>query len=282
MKLFYSWQSDITQTGKIIEKALKIVRKTIEFDLDSDTRDNPGSPDITRTILNKIDNSNLFLADVTIINMEEKGRKSPNPNVIFELGYAVHSLSEENVVMIADRDIATDKEFPFDIRNRKIKFISFSADNAKEQIAQIITKAINKSVPVSDDQSTPVVFFGNDDVKWANWGAAGGTFTGFKVDLELDNYHGESDYITNICLFATDSTGSEWQASQFKINETLINKPFAIPPDNMMSLTVLLSDDFNNHRLMPDLDTDSARIIVTYRSKKTTILAIKPTNIGNN
>ena len=62
--IFYSWQSDLpnkTNRGFIeeaLEKAVKSIRSdnTIEVELviDRDTKDIPGSPDISKTILEKI------------------------------------------------------------------------------------------------------------------------------------------------------------------------------------------------------------------------------------
>lgn len=54
-----------------LEKALKEINKELSVDerieLDSDTKNTVGSPDIVHTIMNKIDNSDIFIADVSII-----------------------------------------------------------------------------------------------------------------------------------------------------------------------------------------------------------------------
>jgi hypothetical protein len=281
MQIFYSWQSDIPASGKVIEKALKLAQSTTHFDLESDTRDNPGAPDIASTILNKISNSDMFLADVTIINMSEKGRKTPNPNVLFELGFALSALTEDNVIMIADKDIAEDSVYPFDIRNRRVKFVSFKALDAKEVIAKIVASAIQKYVP-ANKTTAPVVFFSDEQVRWANWGTNQGTFTGFIAHLALDNYKGESDYIIDVTLHAIDTVGNKWSTTKFKIRDAAPNKPFPVPPDTMMELAVILSDDFGTRKLMPDIDTDSAKIVITFRSQKIISLEVKPAFIGNN
>ena len=53
-----------------------------------------GSPDISSTILTKIDKCGIFFGDLTLVTSYEteedqpRTKRSPNPNVFFELGYA--------------------------------------------------------------------------------------------------------------------------------------------------------------------------------------------------
>ena len=74
IKIFYSWQSDLPSKdtrgliGEGIKKAVRKYRNTVEIDADSDTRGETGSPDIVQTIFSKIDNCDIFIADVSIIN----------------------------------------------------------------------------------------------------------------------------------------------------------------------------------------------------------------------
>lgn len=93
--IFFSWQSDIPECRKFIQKALtKFRNKATELGLDSieidrDTRNVPGSPDIPDTIFEKIKRCDIFVADVTIINRdlvpeESSHRLTPNPNVGLE------------------------------------------------------------------------------------------------------------------------------------------------------------------------------------------------------
>jgi len=100
--IFYSWQSDLpnaTNRG-FIQKALERAARSIRDDtsihvepvVDRDTTGVPGSPDIATTILQKIDNCDVFVCDVSIINSGHDQRPTPNPNVLFELGYALKQL----------------------------------------------------------------------------------------------------------------------------------------------------------------------------------------------
>ena len=83
MKLFYSWQSDIPTNRTLIDRCLStVINATEGVELETATRNSVGSPDIASTILSKIDQSQMIIADVTIINVRSRtGRKSPNPNV---------------------------------------------------------------------------------------------------------------------------------------------------------------------------------------------------------
>jgi hypothetical protein len=76
--IFFSWQSDLPSgvTRTFIEEALKRAASTVAKEdtidvepvIDRDTTGVPGSPDISSTIIAKIDDAQAFVADVTIIN----------------------------------------------------------------------------------------------------------------------------------------------------------------------------------------------------------------------
>jgi len=83
-------------------------------------------PDISATILTKIDNSSMMIADVSIVNpTSRKARMMPNPNVMYELGYAVKTLGEENIILVADKATTDTAKLPFDIRNRRMILVDF-------------------------------------------------------------------------------------------------------------------------------------------------------------
>lgn len=138
MKVFWSWQSDTP--GKIgrflIRDALKAaitelksmpeieepVREALH--LDHDREGIPGSPELVRTILEKIDTSDVVVADVTIVGtcMPEEGEERPkkliNSNVAIELGYALHALTFRKVLMVFNAHYGRHEELPFDLRHR--------------------------------------------------------------------------------------------------------------------------------------------------------------------
>jgi hypothetical protein len=74
--VFYSWQSDLPNAinrsliGDALERACKAISNDWQVDaaVDRDTQGIPGSPDISESILSKIDASACFVGDVTLID----------------------------------------------------------------------------------------------------------------------------------------------------------------------------------------------------------------------
>ena len=129
-KVFYSWQSDLPNSTNrgFIQKALEHAAKSIREDdsikidpvIDRDTSGVPGSPDIANTIFSKIDASDIFVCDVSIINQGEKTRPTPNPNVLIELGYAVKALKLERIIMIMNTAFGMPELLPFDLNKKRV------------------------------------------------------------------------------------------------------------------------------------------------------------------
>jgi hypothetical protein len=129
-KVFYSWQSDLPNATNrsFIEKPLEDAAKAIRVDesikiepvIDRDTTGVPGSPDIANTILAKIEQSQVFVCDVSIINQGEKSRKTPNPNVLIELGYAIKTLGSDRILMIMNTAFGPPEQLPFDLSKKRV------------------------------------------------------------------------------------------------------------------------------------------------------------------
>lgn len=121
-KIFYSWQATLPGKGNrnliraSLTKAIEefnedyLVEDRNEATLDSDTANTPGSPDIIRTILAKIDAATIFVADITLVNETQ-----PNANVMFELGYAISALGESNIILLFNEHYGKTKDLPFDL-----------------------------------------------------------------------------------------------------------------------------------------------------------------------
>lgn len=152
MIIFYSWQSDLPNDNNrsliksSIEKAVKnLKKKAISISADRDTEGKTGTPDIVETIFNKIDKSDIFIADISTINKDSTTRKTPNPNVLLELGYAAKSIGWERVFCIMNSDYGTYEDIPFDLRTRRIFSYSPSKkdkSDIKNEIAKIIQKMV--------------------------------------------------------------------------------------------------------------------------------------------
>ena len=129
-RVFYSWQTDLpnaTNRG-FIQSALESAAKSIHRDesikiepvIDRDTAGVPGAPDIADTILAKIEKSQIFVADVSIINKKDKSRNVPNPNVLIELGYAMKTLRLDRIIMVMNSIFGSPELLPFDLRMRRV------------------------------------------------------------------------------------------------------------------------------------------------------------------
>jgi len=131
MKIFWSWQSDTP--GKIgrflVRDALNDAIEKLRADndvedaprdvhLDHDVKDVPGSPDLVRTILAKIEKSEVVVADVTIVGRTEKGKGLINSNVAIELGYAFHACTDQRAVLVFNKHYGKHEELPFDLRHK--------------------------------------------------------------------------------------------------------------------------------------------------------------------
>lgn len=137
--LFYSWQSDLPDSKRFIQATLdKLERKLktsgdICVTIDRDTIGVPGAPNIPATIWRKIEEADLFVADVSIINSASEGRKTPNPNVLLETGYAIHALGWDRVVLLFDEDYGTNDDEPFDLKQHRLTGFSLKDDKTKEK-----------------------------------------------------------------------------------------------------------------------------------------------------
>jgi hypothetical protein len=77
--------------------------------------------DIAATILNKSVDAAVFIADLTPIARSPDGKWLPNPNVMIELGWAMHRPRWERVIGILNMASgAKVEDLPFDIRQRRV------------------------------------------------------------------------------------------------------------------------------------------------------------------
>lgn len=167
IKIFYSWQSDLPNNTNrtVIKTALDNVAKSFNGDVESadreieiDTATNRvfGTISIADRILKKIDECNIFIADVSIIgkidsfhkNPTKKiRRKTPNPNVLFELGYAWKTLGEEQIISVINTAYGTFEDLPFDLRGKTMISYSISKDEEtkaleRKRLEQLLNDSI--------------------------------------------------------------------------------------------------------------------------------------------
>lgn len=123
--VFYAWQSDRDQKANrhFIRRALDDAATRIngdnalgvEIKIDADTEGVVGTPAVTETILGKIRSSDIFVPDLTFVAETDAGKRTPNPNVMVEYGYALRSLTFEAMMPVMNTHYGAPTELPFDL-----------------------------------------------------------------------------------------------------------------------------------------------------------------------
>lgn len=168
--LFLSWQSDRKECRNfmfsVVDSVAKRVKEFAPIKIDRDTANVPGSPDIGDTIFEKIDMCDLFVADITLINDKDSGyRRTPNPNVMIELGYAIKTLGWERIILLQCEDYGDVEELPFDINHRRIcsytveKEIGDNSERTKRDSKQRVIENISSTIHILLDKG--MLFGGN-------------------------------------------------------------------------------------------------------------------------
>jgi hypothetical protein len=132
MKVFWSWQNDVTPKVNrhfirdALAEAVEHAGDELGLEdaerpaLDHDTKDTSGMAEITATILDKISRSAVFVADLTPISETPDGKALPNPNVLIELGWALSELGSDRIIAVLNTASGwKPDDLPFDIRHRR-------------------------------------------------------------------------------------------------------------------------------------------------------------------
>ena len=122
--------------------------------VDRDTKDVPGMPPIVETIFGKIDAAVVFVSDLTYVAERSGHRRTPNPNVCIEHGYAIKSLGSRRLIAVMNIAYGDpDKhELPFDLRHvrRPITFDcpddgdTMTRKAAIEKLAKDLARALKR------------------------------------------------------------------------------------------------------------------------------------------
>ncbi|MBQ9029580.1 hypothetical protein IJ114_02315 [Candidatus Saccharibacteria bacterium] len=176
--IFYSWQSSHQDTRNYLDKFIretiqelnaKYQSSPVEIVLDQDTADSAGSPHITRILHNKIQKCNLLLADISLVGQSLSGNRSfPNPNVMYEVGFATATHSENSVLLVFNQDLGKMEELPFDIAQRKVNGFSIANDSSGTNFCKTLAKQIELCIEQfiktteNEAKNTPSYHIGND------------------------------------------------------------------------------------------------------------------------
>lgn len=153
MRVFWSWQNDYEPKvnrafiRSALDEAVKQAGEELGLEpaerpeLDHDTKNTPGMAEITNTILKKISESAVFVADLTPIGESDQGKALPNPNVLIELGWALKSLGPERIIAVMNTESGyVPDDLPFDIRHRRAMVYALSTDASKADRAKVRKK----------------------------------------------------------------------------------------------------------------------------------------------
>lgn len=180
--VFYAWQSDLDEkVARIfikdaLEAAVKELNRKLDveesdrpFQLDHDTKGEPGHPDIFNTILRKIDECAIFVADLSLVGATKGDEKLPNPNVLIELGYAMKSLGAERWILVMNDAFGRPDRLPFDLKHKRWPIcFTLPSDSsselkqeAKRGLVSKLTDAMRSIIDrglIEDPEDTPPVF----------------------------------------------------------------------------------------------------------------------------
>lgn len=151
--VFYSWQSDLPRklSRDIIQEATKQAISRLRVDatvedsprLDHDTQDVAGVPEIAGTIFKKIDQCGVFLADLSFVgettstDPQKAKKRTPNPNVLLELGYAAARVGWERMILVMNTEFGPPEELIFDLRHRRFLLVFRCSPSSKKDSATI-------------------------------------------------------------------------------------------------------------------------------------------------
>jgi nucleoside 2-deoxyribosyltransferase len=147
INIFFSWQSQVKENKDFLLNALHQAKvkvnnmnTNLNITVDDATRGESGSPHIASTILKKIIDSDIFVADITPI--QKPGLS--NPNVCFELGFALAHLGWERIILAYNKDHGSiPYDVPFDFSGNRIS--QFDTNNQSNAV-QTMTTALNSAI----------------------------------------------------------------------------------------------------------------------------------------
>jgi len=115
-------------------------------EVDHDTAGTPGLPDIVHTIFSKIEASSAFVADVSFTSESANKRLCANANVLIELGFALHSLGDERLILVMNEAFGSpENQMPFNLVARRWPITyTLHSDIDKQRRKEIFEELVSK------------------------------------------------------------------------------------------------------------------------------------------
>ena len=156
MNVFYSWQADTPNAigrsfiRQALDDAVKTLTETLDLEeadrptIDQDTQGVMGSPVIAETIYEKIRDSQVVVADVTLTCATPEGKKLINSNVAYELGYAHGHHGHGVILSVMNTHYGPPNDLPFDLQHRRWPVQFEIAPDAEKTDRREVRKALAK------------------------------------------------------------------------------------------------------------------------------------------
>ena len=182
IKIFYSWLSGeipATTNKDAIRTSLKEVKKrleakygkhNLEIYIDEATRGQPGSPNIVDKIFLKIREADIFVGDLTtIVASTKKSRACPNPNVVFELGFARALLGWDRIITLFNTKKGRDlSDLPFDYSQNRVSPYSIKSkkdQNGKNNLTSLLFTAIKLIIEKDPVKENDLIGYSKEEIE---------------------------------------------------------------------------------------------------------------------
>ena len=152
IKIFFSWANEHQSTKQFILNILNTVKQDIipdgiDIEIQESTSNTLGFVKIEDVILERIENCDFFVADLTPTNVSSKS--TVNSNVCFELGYMIGRHGLDRVFGLCNskyiKNPATD--LPFDFSHNRVMRINVGGTNIeKEHNLNLYASDIKKGI----------------------------------------------------------------------------------------------------------------------------------------
>ena len=223
------------------------------MELDHDRKGVAGSPDLARTILEKIEAAAVIVADVTPVGIvpvaaQDYGNKQPkkliNSNVAIELGYSLRARSDRSLLMVMNAHYGSRSDLPFDIAHKSgpIMFtlapeadkatLAAEATKLKAEFVRAIRLCIVDQV---DEKKAQNVFEPSKPLERQGRFFAPGTILASVGQPGEQNFHFKHDRIAYIRIYPTFATTTITRASLSKIFDE--GRPMAMSSSDFGNIT---------------------------------------------
>jgi hypothetical protein len=235
--IFYAWQSDLDEdrNKRLIRRCLKLANIELEkllyqetgvehhIVIDEATRNVSGSPNIPNTIIEKIMRADIFVGDLSSINDDQpaESKRTPNPNVTFELGFAASQVGWNRIIMLVNEAYGVVSHLPFDFdRHRASTFKSNGDGNTEKYLTNLLVTAVGSIIRANPPKPGAKVF--NTEQAKRDRDICNLTWFLESVNWVVIDEHINSGakYLTTVSAFMRDAAAAVFTSSRFHLYDS--------------------------------------------------------------